>query len=194
MALLKAAATGSSSPLLSRPLSFCGAYEKGPIAHRDSFISLLFRGQSNPPPATFEFCAREACQIFGGLAHSRGGQGEKIERLYRDAKAYRCVRFPLPLLFLSVSGDQPANNPPIAIAQHSGRKLRDHVCPRARSPPSGTPEIGSLTCGARVPPFSTGKIWEFARASRLPRSWGVSESGRTFPPRDQTEDTDLICH
>lgn len=38
--------------------------------------------------ATFEFCAREACQIFGGLAHSRGGQGEKIERLYRDAKAY----------------------------------------------------------------------------------------------------------
>ncbi|GAA5861609.1 hypothetical protein JCM3774_002644 [Rhodotorula dairenensis] len=37
---------------------------------------------------TFEFCAREACQIFGGLAYSRGGQGEKIERLYRDAKAY----------------------------------------------------------------------------------------------------------
>ncbi|BGP55358.1 hypothetical protein JCM8202v2_002958 [Rhodotorula sphaerocarpa] len=37
---------------------------------------------------TFEYCAREACQIFGGLAYSRGGQGEKIERLYRDAKAY----------------------------------------------------------------------------------------------------------
>ena len=26
---------------------------------------------------TFEFCAREAAQIFGGLAYTRGGQGEK---------------------------------------------------------------------------------------------------------------------
>jgi alkylation response protein AidB-like acyl-CoA dehydrogenase len=32
---------------------------------------------------TFEFCAREASQIFGGLSYSRGGQGAKIERLYR---------------------------------------------------------------------------------------------------------------
>ncbi|BGP47980.1 hypothetical protein JCM10450v2_003849 [Rhodotorula kratochvilovae] len=37
---------------------------------------------------TLEFCAREAMQIFGGLAYTRGGQGEKVERLYRDAKAY----------------------------------------------------------------------------------------------------------
>ncbi|GAA5876614.1 hypothetical protein JCM8547_002422 [Rhodosporidiobolus lusitaniae] len=37
---------------------------------------------------TFEFCARESLQIFGGLGYSRGGQGEKIERLYRDVKAY----------------------------------------------------------------------------------------------------------
>jgi len=37
---------------------------------------------------TFEFCAREAAQIFGGLAYSRGGQGAKVERLYRDVKAY----------------------------------------------------------------------------------------------------------
>lgn len=36
----------------------------------------------------FEFCAREASQIFGGLSYSRGGQGEKIERLYRDVRAY----------------------------------------------------------------------------------------------------------
>lgn len=36
----------------------------------------------------FEFCAREASQIFGGLAYSRGGQGEKVERLYRDVRAY----------------------------------------------------------------------------------------------------------
>ncbi|OJJ44578.1 hypothetical protein ASPZODRAFT_168295 [Penicilliopsis zonata CBS 506.65] len=37
---------------------------------------------------TFEFCAREASQIFGGLSYSRGGQGGKIERLYRDVRAY----------------------------------------------------------------------------------------------------------
>lgn len=27
---------------------------------------------------TFEFCAREASQIFGGLSYSRGGQGGKV--------------------------------------------------------------------------------------------------------------------
>ena len=37
---------------------------------------------------TFEFCAREASQIWGGLSYSRGGQGGKIERLYRDVRAY----------------------------------------------------------------------------------------------------------
>jgi alkylation response protein AidB-like acyl-CoA dehydrogenase len=37
---------------------------------------------------TFEFCAREASQIFGGLAYTRGGQGGKVERLYREVRAY----------------------------------------------------------------------------------------------------------
>eukprot|EP00386_Alphamonas_edax_P005669 GDKI01018432.1.p1 GENE.GDKI01018432.1~~GDKI01018432.1.p1 ORF type:complete len:665 (+),score=221.15 GDKI01018432.1:116-1996(+) len=37
---------------------------------------------------TFEFCAREAAQIFGGLSYSRGGQGEKVERLYREVRAW----------------------------------------------------------------------------------------------------------
>jgi len=37
---------------------------------------------------TFQFCALEAAQIFGGLAYTRGGQGAKVERLYRDVKAY----------------------------------------------------------------------------------------------------------
>ena len=36
----------------------------------------------------FEFCAREAAQIFGGLAYTRGGQGDKVERLYREVRAY----------------------------------------------------------------------------------------------------------
>ncbi|PKY39198.1 putative acyl-CoA dehydrogenase [Rhizophagus irregularis] len=37
---------------------------------------------------TLEYCAREAAQIFGGLAYTRGGQGEKVERLYREVRAY----------------------------------------------------------------------------------------------------------
>ena len=37
---------------------------------------------------TFELCAREAAQIFGGLAYTRGGLGEKVERLYREVRAY----------------------------------------------------------------------------------------------------------
>merc|ERR1712187_51663 len=35
----------------------------------------------------FEYCAREAAQIFGGLSYSRGGQGEKVERLNREVRA-----------------------------------------------------------------------------------------------------------
>ena len=31
----------------------------------------------------FEYCAREASQILGGIAYTRGGRGEKVERLYR---------------------------------------------------------------------------------------------------------------
>eukprot|EP01111_Echinosteliopsis_oligospora_P014815 TRINITY_DN5681_c1_g2_i1.p1 TRINITY_DN5681_c1_g2~~TRINITY_DN5681_c1_g2_i1.p1 ORF type:complete len:595 (+),score=210.74 TRINITY_DN5681_c1_g2_i1:29-1813(+) len=37
---------------------------------------------------TFEYCAREASQIFGGLAYTKGGQGGRIERLYREVRAY----------------------------------------------------------------------------------------------------------
>jgi alkylation response protein AidB-like acyl-CoA dehydrogenase len=36
---------------------------------------------------TFEFCAREASQIFGGSAVVREGQGKTVERLYREVRA-----------------------------------------------------------------------------------------------------------
>mmetsp|Transcript_10344 Transcript_10344/g.10245 ORF Transcript_10344/g.10245 Transcript_10344/m.10245 type:complete len:160 (-) Transcript_10344:50-529(-) len=36
----------------------------------------------------FEYCAREAAQVFGGNAYTRSGLGEKVERLYRDVRAY----------------------------------------------------------------------------------------------------------
>jgi alkylation response protein AidB-like acyl-CoA dehydrogenase len=36
----------------------------------------------------FEYCVREASQIFGGLAYTKGGQGGKIERLFREARGF----------------------------------------------------------------------------------------------------------
>ena len=30
---------------------------------------------------TFEFCAREASQVFGGLSYTRGGQGAKVRMI-----------------------------------------------------------------------------------------------------------------
>ncbi|TPX33022.1 hypothetical protein SmJEL517_g04008 [Synchytrium microbalum] len=35
---------------------------------------------------TFELCAREASQIMGGIAYTRGGQGGVVERLYRNVR------------------------------------------------------------------------------------------------------------
>jgi alkylation response protein AidB-like acyl-CoA dehydrogenase len=49
----------------------------GPIA--------LLKAQSTQ---CMEYCCREAAQIFGGLSYSRGGQGERVERLYREVRAY----------------------------------------------------------------------------------------------------------
>merc|ERR1719191_1184985 len=37
---------------------------------------------------TAEFCAREALQVFGGAGYTRNGQGEKVERIYREVRAY----------------------------------------------------------------------------------------------------------
>lgn len=36
----------------------------------------------------FEYCAREAVHVFGGAGYVRGGVGEKVERLYREVRAY----------------------------------------------------------------------------------------------------------
>ena len=35
-----------------------------------------------------EYVLREAAQIFGGLAYTRGGQGGKVERLYREVRFF----------------------------------------------------------------------------------------------------------
>jgi alkylation response protein AidB-like acyl-CoA dehydrogenase len=81
-------------------------------------LTLLFNPQLGGPTAllkaqstkVFEYCAREAAQVFGGASYVRGGQGEKaraqthaartpaplttlrcaaqVERLYREVRAY----------------------------------------------------------------------------------------------------------
>merc|ERR1719380_553295 len=35
-----------------------------------------------------EFCARESLQVFGGAGYTRSGAGEKVERIYREVRAY----------------------------------------------------------------------------------------------------------
>ncbi|KAI8620412.1 acyl-CoA dehydrogenase/oxidase [Chytriomyces sp. MP71] len=37
---------------------------------------------------TLEYCAREASQILGGLSYTRGGVGERVERIYRDVRGF----------------------------------------------------------------------------------------------------------
>lgn len=33
------------------------------------------------------YCATEAANVFGGLGYTRGGQAERVERIYRDTRA-----------------------------------------------------------------------------------------------------------
>ncbi len=37
---------------------------------------------------TFELCAREASQVLGGSSYTRGGKGQRVERLYREVRSY----------------------------------------------------------------------------------------------------------
>ncbi|RKP24039.1 putative acyl-CoA dehydrogenase [Syncephalis pseudoplumigaleata] len=65
-------------------------YQSKVMSHNEAMVKLggpiaLLKVQATQ---TFEFCAREAAQVFGGLAYTRGGQGGKIERLYREVRAY----------------------------------------------------------------------------------------------------------
>jgi len=48
----------------------------GPIAGLKAFSTQML-----------EYVAREASQIFGGLAYTRGGKGGRVERIYRDVRA-----------------------------------------------------------------------------------------------------------
>merc|ERR1719356_1166759 len=53
-------------------------------ARLGGYIALL-KVQSSK---TAEICAREALQVFGGAGYTRSGHGEKVERIYREVRAY----------------------------------------------------------------------------------------------------------
>lgn len=65
-------------------------YQANNMSHGEASLRLggAIAGCKAQSTTTFEFCAREASQIFGGLSYTRGGQGAKVERLYRDVRAY----------------------------------------------------------------------------------------------------------
>ena len=66
-------------------------YQAQKMNETESMLKLggAIAGLKAQATTTMEFCTKEAAQIFGGLAYSRGGQGAKIERLYRDTLAYK---------------------------------------------------------------------------------------------------------
>lgn len=65
-------------------------YQVSKMSHAEASVRLggpiaLLKVQTTQ---TMELCAREAAQIFGGLAYTRGGQAEKVERLYREVRGF----------------------------------------------------------------------------------------------------------
>jgi len=65
-------------------------YQQTKMSHHEAQVKLggitaLLKSQATE---TYEYCVREASQIFGGLAYTKGGQGGKIERLFREARVY----------------------------------------------------------------------------------------------------------
>lgn len=70
---------------------------------------------------TFEYCAREAAQIFGGASYVRGGKGEKVERLYREVCSKARSLRASGLCLVSVRALLGAG---LSLALHLSRKAR----------------------------------------------------------------------
>merc|ERR1711871_861062 len=58
--------------------------------HNDAMVTLAGHTAMLKVEATktFEFCAREAAQIFGGASYVKNGQGAIVERMYREVRAF----------------------------------------------------------------------------------------------------------
>jgi len=64
------------------------AMDKDPLGFKDKSIPINVSFFKTEATQCMEFCAREASQIFGGRSYVRGGRGGRIERIYRDVRAY----------------------------------------------------------------------------------------------------------
>ena len=88
---------------------------------------------------------REAAQIFGGASYVRGGQGEKVERLYREARApHREQPTPRTLPHARRLRRRGAG----ARVRHPGRQRGDHAGPRGQAGDEGDAEGEALSSAA----------------------------------------------
>ena len=67
-------------------------YSQGARDDRMGGQCALLKVQST---VTFEFCAREASQIFGGSSVVREGKGRVVERLYREVAVFCLNHLPI---------------------------------------------------------------------------------------------------
>merc|ERR1719426_496889 len=68
---------------------------------------------------TAEFCAREALQCFGGAGYTRSGHGEKVERIYREVRAF-AIPGGSEEIMLNLAASQLGLAPP--LPKPSGKK------------------------------------------------------------------------
>jgi len=66
----------------------CYQMTKDPFGQKDKSIPRNVSLLKVQATKTLEYCAREAAQIFGGRSYVRGGRAGKIERIYRDVRAF----------------------------------------------------------------------------------------------------------
>ncbi|PUU77391.1 acyl-CoA dehydrogenase/oxidase C-terminal [Tuber borchii] len=66
-------------------------YQSSCMSDTEAILKLggAIAGLKAQSTTTFEFCTREATQIFGGIGYTKGGVvGAKVERLYIDVRGY----------------------------------------------------------------------------------------------------------
>ena len=81
---------------------------------------------------TFEFCAREASQIFGGAAIVKEGKGKVVERLYREVRAAAvCTSATFYVIYFSCVKFAKRTDTPTTDSRGLGRSssgLLNQVC------------------------------------------------------------------
>lgn len=93
-------------------------------------------------------CSREAVQILGGIGYTRGGQGDRIERAFREVKA------------IAIPGGSEEVSSVLCSKISSSSTVRSDECDTDPAPSSPSPLV------LAIPPSRSCWIWEFANRSR----------------------------